>query len=243
MLDALVLEDGAAGGFIRDLPTGDGVHGGGDTIPLGERVALTIERGDLRRMGHERVAVPDVVKVADDREGDLLRRAGAEMPLEVADPEDEIGDDGGARVQFEAEELVGVDGVELLRLAEGGEGFEDLAFEALHVFERDVEEVSGAAGGIEDAGVAELAVELAGDADGFFGFAGVNEVGDGGDGVVPVGAEGLDDGGDDETLDVGARGVVRAEGGAFGLVEGAFEEGSEDGGFDVGPVGVGGFDE
>ncbi len=57
----------------------------------------------------------------------------------------------------------------LLRLAEGGEGFEDLAFEALEVFEGDVEEVAGAAGRVEDAGVAELAVEVADDLDGGLG--------------------------------------------------------------------------
>jgi hypothetical protein len=101
--------------------------------------------------------------------------------LEVADPEDEVGYDGCSRVEVDAEELVRVDGVELLRLAEGGEGFEDFAFEALEVFEGDVEKVSGAAGGVEDEGVAELAMELAGGLDGGGSVAGVDEVGNGGD--------------------------------------------------------------
>ena len=165
------------------------------------------------------------------------------MPLQVADPEDEIGDDGGAGVEFEAQKLMGIDGIEFLGLAEGGEGFEDFAFEALEVFEGDVEEVTGAAGGIEDKSVAEFAVELAGGLDGGGGVSGVDEVGDSGDGGLPVLAERFDDGGDDEAFDVGARGVVGAEGGTLVLVEGAFEEGAEAGGLDVAPVGVGGFDE
>ena len=36
---------------------------------------------------------------------------GAEVPLEVADPEDQVGDRGGAGVDLDAEELVGVDRV------------------------------------------------------------------------------------------------------------------------------------
>ena len=35
---------------------------------------------------------------------------GAEVPLEVADPEDEVGDGGGAGVDFDAAELVGING-------------------------------------------------------------------------------------------------------------------------------------
>jgi hypothetical protein len=128
-------------------------------------------------------------------------------------------------------------------LAERDEGFENFAFEALHVFEGDVEEVAGATGGIQDAGVAELAMEVQRGVDGLLGVAGVDEVGDGGDGIVPVGAKWLNEGRDNEAFDVSAGCVVRAEGVTFGGVEGAFEECSEDGGFDVAPVGVGGINE
>ena len=38
----------------------------------------------------------DVVKVADDGEGRLCVAARAEGPLQVADPEDKIGNDGSA---------------------------------------------------------------------------------------------------------------------------------------------------
>jgi hypothetical protein len=111
------------------------------------------------------------------------------------------------------------------------------------VFEGDVEEVAGAAGGIEDASATEAAMEVVEYVDGVGEVAGVDELGDGGDDVGPVGAERLDDGRDDEALDVGAGSVVGAELVALVGVEGAFEESAEDGGLDVSPVGVGGVDE
>ncbi len=164
---------------------------------------------------------------------------GAEVPLQVADPEDQFGDGGGARVELEAEELVRVDGeaVEfeaLLRVAELGEGVEDFAFEPLQVFERDVEEIAGAAGGVEDADGAEFVVEGADEVGGVFELAFVGEEQGGGLDVVPLRAQRLDDGGQDEALDVGARGVVGAELVALERVEGAFQQGAEDGGLDVG---------
>jgi hypothetical protein len=170
------------------------------------------------------------------------------VPLEVTDPEDEVRDDCGARVEFKPEELVGIYGEAgmfegLLGLSKGIEGFEDFAFESLHVFESDVKEVSGAAGGVEDAGVAELFVEGAGGFDCGGSVAGVDVLGDDGEGIAPVVAEGLDEGGDNEALDVGAGSVVGSEGMALVGVEGAFQEGSEDGGFYVAPAGVGGFDQ
>jgi hypothetical protein len=68
------------------------------------------------------------------------------------------------------QELVRVDGVahfEQVLAAEVGEGVEHFAFEAFQVFEGDVEEVAGAAGGVEHADVAEVAVEVADFLDGF----------------------------------------------------------------------------
>ena len=126
--------------------------------------------------------------------------AGAEVPLEVADPEDEFGDGGGAWIDFEAEELVRVD-AEVLQL-EGEftiavffQFKEHFTFETFHVLEGDVEEIAGAAGGIEDFDLAEFVVPIADFLDGFIDFAetGVSE-GGGADGF-PFGAEGLDDGG------------------------------------------------
>ena len=74
--------------------------------------------------------------------------------------------------------------------AEAEEGVEHFGFEAFHQFEGDVKEVSGAAGGVEDAGFAELVVEGADGGDGIrgavFGFLAVG----GGQHVGPVGAQG-----------------------------------------------------
>jgi hypothetical protein len=80
--------------------------------------------------------------------------------LEVADPEDEFGDGGGAGVDLEAEELVRIDGLGAGEVEECRPvspklvgAVEHLAFEALDLLEGDVEEVAGAAGGVEDAEV------------------------------------------------------------------------------------------
>ena len=61
-------------------------------------------------VGEHGVAAFDVLEIAQDRAGRQAGAAGAEVPLQVADPEHEFGDGGGARVEFEAEELVRVDG-------------------------------------------------------------------------------------------------------------------------------------
>ena len=110
---------------------------------------------------------------------------GAEVPLQVADPEDNLGDGGGSGVDFQPQELVRVDGVALhfeqvLAGAEVGERAQHFAFEALHVFERDVEEVAGAAGGVEDADCAQLVVEGADFCDGLVFLALVFQRGGGG---------------------------------------------------------------
>ena len=162
------------------------------------------------------------------------------MPLEVADPEDEFGDGGGARVDFDAEKLVRVHGVgrnfEDEAFAELGGNVEDFAFEPFQVFEGDIEEVAGAASGVEDFDLAEVVVKAVDFGGGFFDVAGAG-VGDGGGAdAFPFGAERFDDGGKDEAFDVGARGVVGAELVAFVGIEGALEQGAEDGGFDVAPV-------
>jgi hypothetical protein len=62
------------------------------------------------------------------------------------------------------------------------------------------------------------------------------EVGGGDFGGVPLVAQGLDDGGADESLDAGAWGVFGSEYVAFAGIERAGEESAEDGGLDAGPV-------
>ncbi|MBK7675965.1 MAG: hypothetical protein IPJ27_15090 [Candidatus Accumulibacter sp.] len=90
------------------------------------------------------------------------------MRLQIADPEHEFGDRRGSWVKFETEVLVRVDGqafgFETLlgpasSQAKSVQLIEYLAFEALHVFERDVEEIRRAVGRIEHAHLAQAVME------------------------------------------------------------------------------------
>jgi len=72
-------------------------------------------------------------------------------PLEETDPDGDLSEFGGVGVDFDAEELGGADAGEE---AEGdgglcGEG-DDFFFEGEELLDGEVEEVSGAAGGVED---------------------------------------------------------------------------------------------
>ena len=71
---------------------------------------------------------------------------------------------------------------------------------------------------------------------GFFGEGGEDGLFDG----LPAAFERVHDDGFDEQEDVFGRGVVSADHGALGFVQGALEEGAEDDGLDVGPVVLGG---
>jgi hypothetical protein len=174
--------------------------------------------------------------------------AGAEVPLQVADPQHEFGDGGGARIDFEAEELVRVDreafGFELrLAVADVVQLVEHFAFEALQVFQRDVQKVAAAAGRVEHAQAAQALVEGADFGDGFFLFAFAGEQHGGALHVGPALAQRLDHGRLHQAVDVGARRVVGAQGVALVHVERAFEQGAEDGRLDLGPVGFRGFEQ
>ena len=111
------------------------------------------------------------------------------------------------------------------------------------MLEGDIEKVAAAAGGIEDAHLAERAVkgldarprpvELA-----------LPRQGDGRrQHRFPVGAQRLDHRRHDQAFDVFAGGVVGAEIVAVAGIEGAFQQRAEDGRFDILPVGLAGLDE
>ena len=245
----VIAHDGNRGGVVGHVFAGDGMFLFRASIPAGDGCALIIED---RRDGVPRkdgVAAFDVVEGFDDGFGRRDASVRAEMPLEVADPEDEFGDGGGAGIDFEAEELVRIDG-EAGEVKGGGgfdphtlEGVEDFGFEAFEVVEGHVEEIAGAAGGVEDAEFAQAAMESADDIGGFGGFFLTFQREGGGFHGVPLGAEGFDDDGEDEAFDVGARGVVGAELVAFVRIKRALQQGAEDGGLDVAPIGPRGFDE
>ncbi|SDD61981.1 hypothetical protein SAMN04488509_104180 [Aquimonas voraii] len=137
------------------------------------------------------------------------------------------------------------------------------------MLERDVQKVAAATGGVEHAHAAQAVVEgaqfggcgihrgallalqrvelarlQAHCQQAFAQLGGLLRVhAGGGAGDGPLLAQGLDDGGQHQALDIGARGVVGAELVALGGVERALQQGAEDGRFDIAPVGARGFDQ
>ena len=185
----------------------------------------------------------DVVESLDDRFG---RKGGsapsAEVPLEEADPENEVGDSRGAGIQLDAFELVGIDGKAclpqaLLSVTETFKGVVDLSLEALQVFEGNVEEIAGAAGGIEDFQRAEAAAEFEENVDCVRSFASALQGERGSLDIGPVAAKRFDDGGDDEPFDIRPWSIVRSQSVTLAFVQGALQKGAKDGWLHVFPFG------
>ena len=187
-----------------------------------------------------RVAAMDMVEPFQDR---LARREAArpEVPLQMADPQDEIGDGDGARVQLHAEELVRpdqqlADPAELLAPAQLGRGFQHLAFQLLHQLLRDMQEIPGAAGRIEHAHRAEPAMEIVDQRESGFLAAALMGLLRRDQHVAPVLPQRRDHRLDHQPLDIGARGVMRAEPGALLRVERLLQQRAEDRRLDLAPV-------
>ena len=213
--------------------------------------------------GQHGVAAFDVAVVVHHGFGHRLVAAGADVPLQEADPQHQLGQGGGAFVELDAAQLLQRDrfafqaqavlevgiGVE----AKGLQLVEHFALQALEVLQRDIQEVAAAAGRVQHAGGAELVVEAVhfGAGFGHLGVVGLatefrrllRQHDGGGLGVGPVGAQRLHYGGQHQSLHIGARRVVGAQGVALGGVERAFQQGAEDGGFHLAPVGACGGDE
>ena len=94
-------------------------------------------------------------------------------PLQIAEPDDEFGNGGGARVQFKPKELMGANRL----LVEPGEAFlPPISSRAsrtspssfFEMFKRKVEEVPRAASGIEYLGIAKFGMKRADDIHGIF---------------------------------------------------------------------------
>ena len=171
----------------------------------------------------------------------LVRFDCAELPFQIADPQHEIGDGDGAGVDFEAVELAGVDGLALHRqarrvLAQIVQRLKHLAFQALHQFQRDIEEIAGAAGRVEHAGRAERVVEILDRLERAVAVAGVLQLMRVGQRLLPVGTQRLDDRRDDQPFDIAAGRIVGAEFGALPLVQRPFQQRAEDRGLDLAPV-------
>jgi hypothetical protein len=129
------------------------------------------------------------------------------MPLEITDPKDELGDGGGARIDFDTEELVWVNRMGLAEFeaetfAKRGSDIEDFSFQPFEMFKSYVKEVARAAGRVEDSDLAKVIVEGVDFGACFFEVARTG-MGDGGPAnALPFGAERFDHGREDETLDI-----------------------------------------
>lgn len=166
----------------------------------------------------------------------------------VADPQHQLGDRCGARVDLDPQEVFRGDGVagdlgHVLVIAQLEQVFEHLALQLLHPRHRDVKEVAGAAGGIEHFGLGELRVERLDERARLVRFALVDQLPGGDAHPVPVGAQRLHDGRADQPLNIGARGVMRAELGPLLRIERAFEQGAEDRWLHLGPDMFAGLDQ
>jgi hypothetical protein len=109
---------------------------------------------------------------------------------------------------------------------EFADAFVNTRFEPFEFAVGDVEEVAGAAGGVEDAEVFHARQQF------FKALEGL--------GAFDLFAPGFDDGGADDFHDVDRAGEVGAEGVALGAAERVFENGAEDFRADKTPVGAGG---
>jgi len=79
----------------------------GDALPYGDRSAVLVDEFAPGPYD-ERVGFFDVVSAPNDRNGWLCVSARFEVPPEIADPQDEVGNESGALIDFEAEQLVGI---------------------------------------------------------------------------------------------------------------------------------------
>ena len=211
--------------FVRDQRAGDGVGFKGAAVPAAQQLAVVVMGQRQFVPVQHGVAAFNVAVVVHHGFGHGLVAACADVPLQIANPQHQLGHGGGAFVELNAQQLLGCHGFAFQ--AQQGLGFaqrfklvHDFAFQAFQVFERDVQKISASASRIQHAGVAKLVVKFTDFGAGFFlfdvggftrefgGF--VRQHQRGGLGHQPVGAQRLDHGGQHQPLDVGARGVVRA---------------------------------
>lgn len=139
-----VNQDRAAGRLVGNFLARYGVTLFGDAVPHRARVSVFIDGGLHLVVRQQRVAVLDIVEPFDDGLG--WSRGGApraEVPLEVTDPQDQVGDGGGAGIELDSPQLVRIDGEpgfvqSLLAFPQAFERVVDLGFQALEMFEGDV---------------------------------------------------------------------------------------------------------
>jgi hypothetical protein len=177
-------------------------------------------------------------------------------PLQVADPDHHLGQLLGEWVDFDSQKLRGADVGEQADVVGGGEG-DHLFFQVEQQVDGDVEEVAGAAGGVEDFDLGEAVQVVA---------QGIFELFAGGGGLaawaafarrllhlgperqafgfgrVPFAPQRGHEHRLQQRENVGAARVVGADLRTLGRVQEAFEQGAEDRRFDVAPILVVDFD-
>lgn len=79
----------------------------GYAIPLRDGFTFSILDEELLLPREKSIRFNNVVKIANNGYRRLCITASAEMPLQIAYPKNEIGYDSSARVEFDAEKLVG----------------------------------------------------------------------------------------------------------------------------------------
>ena len=127
-------------------------------------------------------------------------------------------------------------GQNALMLAHLAQGADDLFFQFLHHSHGDIEEVAGAAGGIQHAHLAQLFVEATDQTTRTQGIT-VQIQADGlGFDRLPIRAQRLHDRRLDQALHKGARRVVGAQFGAFRWIKRLLQQGAEDRRLDIGPI-------
>ena len=185
-------------------------------------------------MLQHRVLLLDILEFAQDGFNGWLA-LGAEVPAQIADPQHQLGDGRGARIDLKSEELVRIDREafkpQRLLSAQLLDEVEHLAFQPLQQFQRDIEKVSGAAGGIENLEIAEPVVKQFDPLQRLFRVDFERALH-----IVPFLAQGLDHRGNDQALHIGARRIVSPEPGALRWVQRLFQQRAEDRGIDLFPI-------
>ena len=174
--------------------------------------------------------------------------AGAQVPLQIADPQHQFGDGRGPRVDLDAVELLGPHDLALqfqkrLLLAQLAHHLQHFAFQPLQVFQGDIEKVARTARGVEDADAGESALEGPDLGQRLGSLAPFGQQQRGGHRRLPLGPQRLDDGRQHQPLDIGARGEVRAQVVALIRVERTHQQRAEDGRLYVAPIGLRGLDQ
>ena len=170
---------------------------------------------------------------------------GAEVPLQIANPQHQLGHGGGARVKLQPQKLVWVYGQALAFQAAGllksvVQHVQHFAFQAFDVLQRHIQKIARAAGGIKHGDMAQAIVKFVQQGHGVGGFVFVAQQQGSSADVFPVAAQRLNHGGQHQPFNVGARGVVGAQTVALVRVERALQQRAKDGGFDLRPVGAAG---